>query len=412
MTPTPLLDDPFAQCAQAARAHQLQPHLPALIDLSIGNPDLVPDTYWRARLAYYVGKVDLHGYGLAREDVRAALLANIAHYYERRFLRPHGQAFETTADNVTELQGTKEGILFALMAVLGKGDVLLLPDPSYPVYAHTAALLGAEVVRIPTDEAGQPRLSTLDPATLSRAKVLVLCSPANPTGQLMTRQTLTRAIALAQQHGLHILVDRAYAEVIPPAERHRIAHSAAWPLPGARDCVLELHSLSKAASLAGWRVGFAVGSAAWISRLRAARQATDFGLFLPIQRVVTQMLPQLEAIAASASDTYHARASYFAARATALGWPMRPPEGTFFLWASVPPCFGRDDVRAMHHLLQETGILVAPGRGFGAQGRGHVRLAMVADEATLETALHRLAHWSALSASRPATTAPSCLMLP
>lgn len=123
--------------------------------------------------------------------------------------------------------------------------------------------------------------------------------------------------------------------------------------------MLELHSLSKAASIAGWRVGFAVGSAAWISRPWAARQATDFGLLLPIQRVVNQMLPLLEAIAASA---------------TALGWPMRPPEGTFFLWAGVPPCFWRDDVRAMHHLLPETSILVAPTDA----GSGHRGAAMSA----------------------------------
>ncbi|MGH8081224.1 MAG: pyridoxal phosphate-dependent aminotransferase [Lysobacter sp.] len=196
-----------------------------------------------------------------------------------------------------------------------------------------------------------------------------------------------------------MVIDRAYAEItFDPPRDGRLA-GAALTLPGAMRRTVELHSLSKSCGLAGWRLGFAVGAQALIARMRTLKFNTDFGTFLPLQQVAIEMLDQLEEIAARNSAVYAQRMRRFVAGANALGWKIAPSDGTFFLWAKLPEAFaGGCDLDFVERVLDETGVLMAPGSGFGPGGAGYVRIALVSDLATLDEALARLSAWFAARA--------------
>lgn len=378
--------------ADRYRARQAAPGFagPALLDLSIGNPDLAPEPRWRERLQHYVGRDDLHGYGEFRPDINRHLRERFAAYYQRRFLPAGAPALLDPERHVVDLLGSKEGIFHSLFACLKPGEAVLMPDPSYTVYQSTARLLGARVELFACDPSGQPRLESIRAEQLQGARALVICSPSNPTGVALSPAKLAEVLDFAERHDLYVVIDRAYAEIAFEPPRDGVLGGAALPAPGALARVLELHSLSKSCGLAGWRIGFAAGAPALVARIRAAKFNADFGTFLPLQCVAAEMLDELESIAARNSAVYAARMRRFVDAAAALGWRIEPSHGTFFLWAPLPPGFDGDDLDFVEALLDATGVLVAPGSGFGPGGAGRVRIALVQSEAVLDEALRRL----------------------
>lgn len=370
----------------------------SLLDLSIGNPDIAPDQRWRNRLRYFVGQDDLHGYGDFRSDINRHLCERFTAYYQRRFLPPDASALLDPERHVVDLLGSKEGIFYSLFSCLKPGEAVLMPDPSYTVYQSSALMIGARVELFSCDESGQPALDSIRPEQLQGARMLIICSPSNPTGVELSPEKLKLILDFAEQHELWVVIDRAYAEIVFESPRNGILNGAALPLPGALSRVLELHSLSKSCSLAGWRIGFAVGSAELVSRIRNVKFNTDFGTFLPLQCVAAEILDELETISVRNSTVYAARMRRFVNGAASLGWNIPPAQGTFFLWAPLPPGFVKNnDLKFVEDLLDSTGILVAPGSGFGPGGSGRVRIALVQPDEVLDEALYRLKQWQALS---------------
>ncbi|BEM02345.1 aminotransferase (plasmid) [Serratia marcescens] len=369
-----------------------------LLDLSIGNPDLAPSSHWRSRLQYFIGRNDLHGYGDFRSDITRHLYERFAAYYQRRFLPHDAPVLLDPERHVVDLLGSKEGIFYSLLSCLNPGEAVLMPDPSYTVYQSSARLIGARVELFSCDQSGQPELASIRPEQLQGARMLVICSPGNPTGVELSPEKLKEVLDFAEQHELWVVIDRAYAEIVFKSPCNGVLSGAALPLPGALSRVVELHSLSKSCSLAGWRIGFAVGSAELIDKIRNIKFNTDFGAFLPLKCVAAEILDELETIAACNSTIYAARMCRFVNGAASLGWNIPLSQGTFFLWAPLPPDFAEgDDLRFVEHLLDFTGILVAPGSGFGPGGAGRVRIALVQSDDVLDEALHRLEKWRALS---------------
>lgn len=388
--------DAFAWLADLVARHasrlHAEPNLPSLIDLSIGNPDIGPAPEWTARLAAAVREPALHGYGEFRPDIQRALRAAFLRYILRRHPVSSGMP-ELDADaHVVELLGSKEGIHHLLSTLLARDDVLLLPAPSYTVYRSCAEQLGAAVEYFPCDAQGQPDCTRISARQLRRARALAVCSPNNPTGVALSSATLDALVDFTARHGLALIVDRAYAEIVATG-RCVMPQDTALLRPGALEHVVELHSLSKSCGIAGWRIGFALGAPALLAPLRAIKRNADFGGYLPLQQVATSMLDQLENIAAINSARYCSRLDGFAAAMRATGWPMQAPDGGFFLWTTLPACYAGDDLRFVQALVDATGVLVAPGSGFGPGGAGHVRIAMVQPPALLDEAIRRIGAW-------------------
>lgn len=369
--------------------------LPSLIDLSVGNPDVHPPAYWLKRLAHYINDASLHGYGEFRGDINLALREQFVAYHQRRFLGSAAVGL-SAHHHVVDLQGSKEGIFLALLAFVKPGETLLLPDPSYSVYQACALQRGVRVEYFPCDASGQPDVRQITATQLRNARLLVLCSPNNPTGVVVTEQTLQRTVRFARQHHLKVVLDRAYVELDfrLPSGASQYLQGSALRLEGAMECVIELHSLSKSCGLAGWRIGFAVGAASMIDSLKGLKANSDFGMFLPFQRVATEMLEQLEPVASLISDDYRQRIGMVVDALNLMGWKVAPPEGGFFLWAKLPDrCTADCDVAFTQKLLNDTGILMTPGSLFGLAGKGYVRIALVQSPARLELMIERLRRW-------------------
>lgn len=395
--------DSFSLLKILAERYQTRQEMPdftgkPLLDLSIGNPDLAPSSYWRSRLQYFIGRDDLHGYGDFRSDITRHLYERFVAYYQRRFLPHDAPVLLDPECHVVDLLGSKEGIFYSLLSCLNPGEAVLMPDPSYTVYQSSARLIGARVELFSCDQSGQPELASIRPEQLQGARMLVICSPGNPTGVELSPEKLKEILDFAEQHELWVVIDRAYAEIVFKSPCNGVLSGAALPLPGALSRVVELHSLSKSCNLAGWRIGFAVGSAELIGKMRNIKFNTDFGAFLPLRCVAAEILDELETIAACNSTIYAARMRRFVNGAASLGWNIPLSQGTFFLWAPLPPGFAEgDDLRFVEHLLDSTGILVAPGSGFGPGGAGRVRIALVQSDDVLDEALHRLKKWRELT---------------
>ena len=367
-----------------------------LIDLSVGNPDVLPAAYWQERLIHHIKDPNMHGYAEFSAQTNLALREQFIAYHQRRFEGASSVPLHAE-HHVLDLLGSKEGIFYALLAFLKPGETVLLPDPSYSVYQSCAEQAGAHVAYFSCDEQGQPDVSTITPQQLEHARLLVLCSPNNPTGKLLTAHALQRTLAFARRHSLKIILDRAYAELIN-APASPTLQGSGLHLEGAMDCMIELHSLSKSCGLAGWRIGFAVGAQTMIESMKHLKFNSDFGMFLPFQRVATELLGQLECVSTPISARYSQRIVQAVRTFNALGWEVEVPEGGFFLWATLPAhtrlaC----DVAFTQMLLNETGILVTPGSAFGPAGKGHVRIALVQNEAVLACVFERLARWSSLA---------------
>lgn len=367
----------------------------ALLDFSVGNPDLGPGDHWQQRLNHYINDATLHGYGEFRSDINLNLKRRFAAYYHRRFYPAGSVELLDPARHVLDLLGSKEGIFYSLLSSVKPGESILLPDPSYSVYSSCAELIGIDVESFPCDEAGQPDFKAINAQQLISARLLILCSPNNPTGIELTEQTLITAIAFCRRHQLILVLDRAYAEIsAPPVNPSQGLGGSALGYPGALDCTIELHSLSKSCGIAGWRIGFAVGNELMIERLKKFKFQSDFGMFLPFQQVAAEMLDKLASVAAQHSSVYRRRIIRVVHALREMGWEVATPEAGFFLWAKIPATLNlSDDLEFTQALLNEAGLLFTPGSGFGDAGRGYVRIALVHEDPVLDQMITRLSGW-------------------
>ena len=351
-----------------------------IISLAIGDPDLAtPDFIIEALYKAAKDKVN-HQYplGSGLPKFREA----VAKWYKHRF----GVEIDPK-DEVVALIGSKEGIGHLPIGVLNPGDVCLMPSPGYPVYHAGTLFAGGESYLMPLLEKNGflPDLDAIPADILKRAKLIWTNSPNNPTSVLMDKAFYTKVVAFANKYNLMVANDAAYTELYYDGKKP----VSFMEIPGAKEVGVEFHSLSKTFNMTGWRIGFAVGNKSIIKILADVKGNIDSGAFNPIQYAGIAALEAPDSVTENIRKIYQERRDLFAAGLKKLGWHFQIPEAAFYFWIKVPN--GMSSADWCGKVLEEAGIVVTPGNGFGAEGEGYFRMTITVDKARLEEALQRLA---------------------
>jgi LL-diaminopimelate aminotransferase len=350
-----------------------------IIDLGIGDPDLPTPPHIVAALKEAAGNPAHHrypSYAGMLELRRAA-----ADFYRARF----GVTLDP-ANEVVALIGSKEGIAHLPLALVDPGDVVLCPDPGYPVYATLTRFVGGEVYPLPLrrERGFLPDLASIPTDVARRAKVLWVNYPNNPTAALAPRSFYEEVVAFARAHDIVVASDLAYSEVYLDDERP----PSLLEIPGAKDVAIEFYSLSKTYNMTGWRVGFAAGNRELVGALGKVKTNVDSGVFEAVQRAAIAALSGDQACVDEMRRVYRERRDVLCGGLAAAGFDVLRPGASFYCLIAVPP--GTTSLDFAGRLLAETGVVATPATGFGAAGEGYVRLTLCADKARLAEAVRRL----------------------
>jgi alanine-synthesizing transaminase len=353
-----------------------------VIDLGMGNPDGPTPPHIVAKLVEAVQNPKTHGYSTSRgiPGLRRAYAA----YYARRFnveLDPEREIIVTL--------GSKEGFANLAQAITAPGDTILVPNPCYPIHAFGFIMAGASVRHVPVgpDVDFLAELKKAVQHSIPAPLAVVLNFPANPTAQSVDLDFYGEVVDFCRHQGIFVLSDLAYAEIYfdgkPPP--------SILEVPGARDIAVEFTSLSKTYSMAGWRIGFAVGNARLIGALGRVKSYLDYGAFTPIQVAATAALNGPQDCIAEIRERYKARRDVLLDGLHQAGWDVPAPAGTMFAWAPIPEEFRALGSLAFSKLLLErANVAVAPGGGFGEYGEGFVRIALVENRQRLRQACRNI----------------------
>jgi len=349
-----------------------------IIDLGMGNPDGSPPQHVIDKLAEVANKPHAHRYSASRgiPGLRKAQ----ANYYKRRF------NVDLDADKeVIVCLGSKEGLANLAQAITAPGDVVLAPNPSYPIHTFGFIIAGAAIRSIPAAPGDEffDRLTNAMRYTVPRPRVLVVGYPSNPTAYVADLPFYERLVAFAREHELIVISDLAYAEIYFGDE----PTPSILQVEGAKEIAVEFTSTSKTYSMAGWRIGFAVGNARLIDALGRVKSYLDYGAFTPIQAAACAALNGPQDIVEANRQLYKKRRDVLVESFGRAGWDIPPPPASMFAWAPIPERF--HNIGAMEFskkLLTEAQVAVAPGVGFGEQGEGYVRIALVENEQRLRQA--------------------------
>ncbi len=350
-----------------------------IIDLGVGDPDQPTPPHIVKRLQEAATDPANHRYpsyeGMPR--FREAVAA----WYQRRF----GVSLDPTTE-VVSLIGSKEGIAHLPLAFVNPGDATLVPDPGYPVYAIGTLFAGGESIPMPlrAENGFLPDLDAIPREALSRAKILYVNYPNNPTAATADVAFYARLVTLASRHGFLVAADSPYSELSYDGYRAPSFLEA----PGAKEVGVEFHSLSKTYNMTGWRCGFAVGHPKVIAGLGKIKTNVDSGLFQAIQAAGIEALEGDQSCVEAMRKIYTERRDVFLAGLRGAGIEVETPRATFYVWARVPP--GYTSAAFATHLLSRTGIVATPGNGFGPAGEGFVRFSLTVDKARLEEAVARI----------------------
>ncbi|MER2606425.1 MAG: LL-diaminopimelate aminotransferase [Siculibacillus sp.] len=353
-----------------------------IIDLGMGNPDLPTPHFIEEKLIETIGKPRTNRYSTSKgiPGLRRAQ----ANYYERRFgvkLNPDTQIVATL--------GSKEGFANMAQAITAPGDVVMCPNPSYPIHAFGFLMVGGVIRSIPI-EPGPEFFHAMERAivhSIPKPIAVILCYPSNPTAVTADLEFYKDVVAFAKKHGIFVLSDLAYSEIyfddVPPP--------SVLQVPGAMDVAVEFTSMSKTFSMPGWRMGFAVGNERLISALTRVKSYLDYGAYTPIQVAASHALNSGDACIAEIRDVYKKRRDVMVEAFNTAGFPIPAPKASMFAWAKIPEKFRHlGSVEFSKLLIEKADVAVAPGIGFGEQGDEYVRLALVENEQRLRQAARNI----------------------
>jgi alanine-synthesizing transaminase len=353
-----------------------------IIDLGMGNPDLPAPAHVVEKLKEVVGKPRTDRYSASRgiPGLRRAQ----AGYYARRFgvkLNPDSQIVATL--------GSKEGFANVAQAIIAPGDVVLVPNPSYPIHAFGFLMAGGVIRSVPSEPTPDV-FAALERAiihSIPKPIALVLCYPANPTAYVADLDFYRDLVAFAKKHGIFLLSDLAYAEVYfdgnPPP--------SVLQVPGAIDVAVEFTSMSKTYSMPGWRIGFAVGNERIIGALARVKSYLDYGAFTPVQVAATAALNGPDDCIEEMRATYRRRRDALVESFGRAGWTIPPPRASMFAWAPIPEPFQPlGSLEFSTILVEKAEVAVSPGVAFGEHGDGYVRIALVENEQRIRQAARNI----------------------
>ncbi|HEU4820186.1 MAG TPA: LL-diaminopimelate aminotransferase [Qipengyuania sp.] len=356
-----------------------------IIDLGMGNPDLPPPPHVIEKLCEVAVKPDAHGYSQSKgiPGLRKAQ----ANYYARRF----GVELDPECEVVVTM-GSKEGLASLATAITAPGDVVLAPNPSYPIHTFGFIIAGATIRSVPTtpDEAYFASLERAMAFTVPRPSILVVNYPSNPTAETVDLAFYERLVAWARENQVWILSDLAYSELYYDGN----PTVSILQVPGAKDVAVEFTSLSKTYSMAGWRIGFAVGNQKLIAAMTRVKSYLDYGAFTPVQAAACAALNGPQDIVEANRRLYHKRRDVLVEVFGRAGWDIPPPRASMFAWAPLPPALAHmGSLEFSKQMLSQADVAVAPGVGYGEDGEGFVRIALVENEQRLRQAARNIRRW-------------------
>lgn len=351
-----------------------------IIDFSIGSPDIAPAPHIMEALLK--AAEDAANYRYAIHDL-PRLQQAITDWYRRRYdveLDP--------CSEVITLQGSQEALANIALTLCDPGDIVLVPDPYYPIFAQGPKLAGADVRFMPMKEENDflIRFDEISEEVAKKAVLMIVSYPNNPTGAVADDRFYTELIAFAKRWDIAVLHDNAYSELVFDGKRGKSFLS----YPGAKDVGVELNSFSKTYGMAGARLGVCVGNRELIAGYHRLKSNMDYGIFLPVQQAGIAALEADQNCVETTRKAYEHRRDLLVRRFGEAGWVIRPSAATMFVWARIPDAFADSEQFALS-LLAECGIVVTPGTEFGAEGRRHVRIALVISDEQIEEAAQRLA---------------------
>ena len=349
-----------------------------VINLGVGDPDRPTPSAIIRSLQHHVENPAFHQYAL--DQGSPELRQSIAAFCKSRYgidLDPNSE--------ILPLIGSKEGIAHFPLAVLNPGDISLAPDPCYPVYRSSSLFAGADVYTMPLEPSlgFRPDLEAIPNDVFTRARLMFLNYPNNPTGEMVDLSFFQKVVDVARAHNLVIAQDAAYNEMYFDRPAPSLLQ-----IEGARDVSIEFHSLSKTFNMTGWRVGFAIGGAPLLAALGQVKANTDSGIFTAIQLAAKTALDQYATLTPPIRALYKERRDAFLAGMRRIGWEVPTPAATFYVWIPCPK--NHTSIELCSRLLDDANVVTTPGLGFGRTADGYIRAAMTVETPRLIEAVERI----------------------
>jgi aspartate/methionine/tyrosine aminotransferase len=368
------------QLKEQAKTHGLD-----VIDLGMGNPDLPSPPHVVEEMTRSIQKPENHRYSRPGGEVERRFRRAVVQWYDQRF----GVQLDPERE-VLPLIGSKEGIAHLALAYLNNDDIGMVTSPTYPVHANGVIMAGGILYNIPIGPENnfRPNLHALSREVVRMTKILIVSYPHNPTTATVDLDFYQEMVQWGKGKDIILCSDLAYSDIVFDGYRAPSLLQA----KGAKDgtCV-EFHTCSKSYNMAGWRIGWAVGNPEILSSLAKTKSYIDFGIFPAIQEAAIQAMTGPQDYVRNLVETYRKRRDFFVAGLHAMGWKVPVPKATFYIWAHIPPKFsGLTSLEFSTLLVNEAGVVTAPGTGFGEYGEGFIRFALVAPEPRLQVALERI----------------------
>jgi alanine-synthesizing transaminase len=353
-----------------------------IIDFGMGNPDQPTPAHIVQKMIEVVERPDTHRYSVSKGIPR--LRKAICTWYKNRFdvdLDPDTEAIVTI--------GSKEGLSHLALATLGPGDVVLVPNPAYPIHPYGVVIAGADLRHVPLTP-GSDFFQELNKAIAEcwpKPKMLILNFPGNPTSQCVELDFFEKVVAICKEHNIWIVHDIAYADIVFDGY---VAPSI-LQVPGAKDIAVEFFTLSKSYNMPGWRVGFMCGNPVLVSALTKIKAYMDYGTFTPIQVAAITALEGPQDCVAEICEMYRSRRDVLCDGLNAMGWKVEKPKATMFVWAPIPEAYrAMGSIEFAKKLIIDAKVAVSPGIGFGQHGDDHIRFSLIENEHRTRQALRSI----------------------
>lgn len=342
-----------------------------IIDFGMGNPDMPTPAHIVDKLIEAVQNPRNHRYSASRGIYKLRLA--ICDWYKRRY----GVDIDPETEAVATI-GSKEGISHLALAIIGPGDVVFVPNPTYPIHAYSIVIAGGDLRSIPLLPGVDffEELLKATKQTWPKPKLLVLNFPHNPTTEVVDKEFFVKVVAFAKEHDLMVIHDLAYADIVFDGYRA----PSLMEVDGAKDIGVEFFTLSKSYNMPGWRVGFAVGNPKMIGALTRIKSYLDYGMFQPIQIAAIIALNGPQDCVEKIRETYRSRRDVLIESFSNAGWEIAKPKATMFVWGKIPEPLGMKSMEFSKFLLDKAKVAVSPGIGFGEYGDDYVRIALVENE--------------------------------